>query len=119
VHDYHAVEVLIDRLRNELDDLERNPVAEVRIRADTIFSPEALQQAYEMQTTDTPLQGSALFVERRAERECRTCGHAWTATDDDLTGHWVVCPECGALSPTQGGGNIEVVGVTRAPRPQD
>ena len=112
MHDYHAVETLIERLTSELEGRELGRVAEVRIRASAVFSPEALQQAYEMLTRETPLQGSRLVVEELPdERECPACGKAWLVSPDDLAGHMLVCPSCGALSTIEGGSGIEVVGI--------
>jgi hydrogenase nickel incorporation protein HypA/HybF len=113
MHDYHAVEALVERLKHETADLEGERIAEVRIRADAVFSPEAMQQAYEMLTPGTPLEGSRLVVEEQAsEHECPACGARWMVSRDDLAGHMLVCPSCGALSPIEGGSGIEVVAVT-------
>jgi Zn finger protein HypA/HybF involved in hydrogenase expression len=110
VHDYHAAEALVERLKGELDHPER--VTEVRIRAAATYSPEALQQAYEMLTQGTPLKGSSLVVEERPdERECPSCGKSWHVSRDDLAGHLIVCPHCGAASAIAENSGIEVVGV--------
>ncbi|HEX9122316.1 MAG TPA: hydrogenase maturation nickel metallochaperone HypA [Actinomycetota bacterium] len=115
MHDYHAVHALVERLTGELDPAELEAVARVRIRAGAAFSPEALMQAYEMLTLATPLEGSRLVVEGSTDRaECPTCGHAWAVTDDDLAGHWLACPSCGALCEFGTGAGLEVVGITSA-----
>jgi len=115
VHDYHAVKALVERLTSELEDRER--ITEVRIRAAATYSPEALEQAYEMLTQGTRLDGSRLVVEDLPdERECSACGHSWTVTRDDLVGHLVVCPSCGTPSAIEGGSGIAVVGVTATER---
>jgi Zn finger protein HypA/HybF involved in hydrogenase expression len=97
MHDYHAVSVLIR-------DLFTHPAAgdidEVLVRASPVFSPESLQQAYEMQTIDTPLAGSRLLVEEAVdERTCDGCRTVWRLSSDDVAGHVVVCPSCGAMTP--------------------
>jgi len=109
VHDLHAVETLIERLRSAgLQDL-----TEVRIQAGPTFSPEALEQAYTMLTQDTPLAGSRLVVvELPDDRGCSACGRKWTVTRDDVAGHAVLCPSCGSPSPTDGGASIEVLGIS-------
>ncbi len=97
MHDYHAVSALIRRLAGEPD---AGAVEEVRVRASPVFSPESLQQAYEMQTLDTPLEGSRLLVEEAEdERVCEACGAAWRLSRDDVAGHLVVCPSCGTPAP--------------------
>ena len=117
MHDHHAVKALVERLAIGIVGTER--IAEVRIRAGATFSPEALEQAYEMLTQGTLLEGSRLVVEPgQDERECPACGNTWGATNEDLAGHWVVCPSCGAPSAIEGSTGIEVVGITvRSPDP--
>jgi hydrogenase nickel incorporation protein HypA/HybF len=114
MHDYHAVEALVERLREELGEREQTEVAEVRIRADSVFSSEALQQAYEMLTADTPLEGSRLVVEElESEWQCPSCGGSWTVSRDDLVGHLLVCPSCGSASSIESGHAIEVAAIER------
>jgi Zn finger protein HypA/HybF involved in hydrogenase expression len=115
VHDYHAVKALVEHLRASLGDREAGRVEEVRIRADPTLSPEALTLAYEMLTRDTPLEGSLLVVEEPPdERLCRACGASWTATHDDVAGHLLICPSCGALSAIEGSSGLDLIGVTAA-----
>lgn len=109
MHDYQVVETLVERLTDQLAD--RDHVTEVRIRANPIFSPEALEQAFEMLTADTQLEGSRLLVERTDDCECPACGASWTPVHDDLVGSLVVCPACGEPSPMQGLMGIELVGI--------
>jgi hydrogenase nickel incorporation protein HypA/HybF len=111
MHDYHAVKALIERLTDGSTELP-TPVVEVRIRAGAAFSPEALQQAYEMLTPGTPLEGSALEVQDLPqERSCSACGRTWSVSREDLAGHLVVCPSCGALSPIEGSTALELIEV--------
>jgi len=116
VHDYHAVEALVERLTSELGDSQAGRVAEVRIRASAVFAPEALQQAYEMLTPGTPLEGSRLLVEELpVEHTCAACGKPSPVSRDDLAGHMLVCPLCGALSAIESHQTIEILGVDGAP----
>ena len=108
MHDYHAVSALVARLTR--DPSLAAGIAEVRVRASPVFSPEALQQAYQMLTEDTPLCGSRLLVDKLADRrECALCGATWSVSSDDVAGHLVVCPSCGALSPLDAGAAIELL----------
>ncbi len=119
MHDYYAVETLVEQLTKELGGLgdpgaER--VQQVRVRADVTLSPESLEQAYEMLTQDTPLEGSRLvFAGPPDERWCETCGHRWAATHDDVAGHLLICPSCGTLIPIESKVTIEVLEITSAP----
>jgi Zn finger protein HypA/HybF involved in hydrogenase expression len=109
MHDYHAVEAVVERLRSaHLED-----VTEVRIRAGAAFSPVALRQAYEMLTLGTPLQGSHLLVEpASSECTCSSCEGSWIMTSNDLAGHLILCPDCGAPSPIEDVTSIEIVGIS-------
>ena len=117
MHDYHAVGALIAHLAAD-PSLEEG-IAEVRVRASPVFSPEALRQAYQMLTEDTPLRGSRLLVEELADRrECVLCGTSWVVSPDDVAGHVVICPSCGALAPLGGGAAIELLEI-RSHRARD
>ncbi|GIU99444.1 MAG: hypothetical protein KatS3mg014_1060 [Actinomycetota bacterium] len=107
MHDQHAVRELIERLSR----LEG--VAEVRVRAGPVFSPEALEQAYAMLTVGTRLEGSRLVVEeRREDRTCPACDHTWTVSSEDVAGHLVLCPACGDPAPLEDVAALEVAGIT-------
>ena len=109
MHEVHAVEALVDRLTSEL---VHHGIAEVRIRVGPTLSPEALEQAWEMLTQDTRLQGSCLVVEERPDqRTCPSCGGSWTVSKDDVAGHAVLCPSCGAASPIEDETGIEVLAI--------
>ena len=112
MHEVHAAEALVERLESELERESLDRIAEVRVRASVVFSPEALQQSYEMLVSETALRGSRLVVEELPdERECPSCGGVWTISRDDVTGHVLVCPSCGGLSSIEGGSGIEVAAV--------
>lgn len=110
MHDYHAISVLIEKL---LDIGE--PIEEVRIRVGVDSSPDSLQQAYQMLTHDTPLAGSHLLVEERLDvRRCPSCDEVWRVTRDDVLGHVIVCPSCGAGCSVDREAEIEVLEVSAA-----
>ncbi len=112
MHDYHAMSALVTRLA--ADPSLAEGIAEVRVRASPVFSPDALRQAYQMLTEDTPLRGSHLLVEDRADRrECARCGTSWAVSPDDVAGHLVICPSCGAPAPLDAGAVIELLEIRR------
>ena len=114
MHDYHAIGALVARLAR--DPSLADGIAEVRVRASPVFSPDALRQAYQMLTEDTPLSGSRLLIEELADRrECAQCGTAWTVSLDDIAGHLVICPSCGALAPLDAGALIELLEIRSHP----
>ncbi|HLZ37596.1 MAG TPA: hydrogenase/urease maturation nickel metallochaperone HypA [Mycobacteriales bacterium] len=95
MHEYHAVSALVALLQR--DPSLAGP--EVRVRASPVFCADSLQQAFEMLTADTALAGSRLAVEEMSDRRtCARCGWQSTVSRDDVVGHAVVCPRCGAVS---------------------
>ena len=120
MHDYHAVKALIDHLAADADLADG--ILEVRVEAGAEFSPEALVQAYEMLAPGSGLEGSRLVVAALAEdRECLSCGSHWALTPDEVIGHLVVCPSCGAASPLGDANGLRLVEVKKRnqelPRP--
>ncbi len=114
MHDYHAVSALVARLAD--DPSRAEGIAEVCVRASPVFWPEALQQAYQMLTEDTPLSGSRLLVEVLADLcECAQCGTAWVVSPEDVAGHLVICPSCGALTPLDARAAIELLEIRNHP----
>ncbi len=115
MHDYEAVEKLIDRLVEGLGPFDR--ITRVRIRVSPIYSPNALEQAFEMVTRDTPLEGAELEIEGAGEQMCPSCGARWSPTHDDLAGPWLVCPECASRTPIESTG-LAVLEVVGGPAPK-
>jgi Zn finger protein HypA/HybF involved in hydrogenase expression len=108
MHDYHAISVLIEKLLETGESID-----EVRIKVGVDSSPESLQQAYEMLTHDTPLEGSRLLIEERLDvRRCPGCDELWRATREDVLGHMIICPWCGQATPVDKEAGIEVVEVS-------
>jgi len=111
MHDHAAVTALIDHVM--AGDVPPADIAEIRIRAASSLSPEALEQAYEMLVLETPLRGSRLVVVSSSERRaCSSCGGSWSVTPDDMAGHLVVCPSCGAPSRIENGADIQVLEIS-------
>jgi Zn finger protein HypA/HybF involved in hydrogenase expression len=114
VHDYHAVSALVARLARDPSLAET--ITEVRVRASPVFSPEALRQAYQMLTENTTLSRSRLHVEELADRrECAQCGTTWAVSPDDVAGHLVICPSCGAPTPLDATAAIELLEIRSHP----
>ena len=110
MHDLGVVQELIERLQGGPED-----VVEVRMRAGASFSLEAMQQAWEMLVPGTALEGARLVVERSIDvHRCAACGEHWTVQPEDVTGHMVLCPSCGAVCPLSDGARVEVIAVRTA-----
>jgi Zn finger protein HypA/HybF involved in hydrogenase expression len=95
VHEYAAVEALIDGLSRQLAGRGVRRVTTVRLRRGSAFDEAALHQAYAMLTPGTPLAGAALEVSVEDLEVACGCGHRQVITSDDLVGHLFVCPACG------------------------
>lgn len=97
MHEYAAVQSLVEGLLVELAGRSVTRVQSVCLRRGSAFDPEALDQAWPMATAGTLLANASLTVEvDNFELHCR-CGHRRIVTSDDLIGHMVVCPDCGTV----------------------
>lgn len=95
MHEYAAVQSLVEGLLAELETRSVTRVQSVRLRRGSAFDPAALDQAWPLATRDTLLAGAALTVEVEVfELHCQ-CGLRRVITSDDLIGHLVICPNCG------------------------
>ena len=111
MHDYGVVEALIEQLRGGPED-----IVAVRIRAGVAFSPEAMHQAWEMLTQETALDGVRLTIEQPSDvHTCAACGERWVVHPEDVLGHMVFCPSCGAVCPLGDGANVEIVEIETRP----
>ncbi|HSJ50892.1 MAG TPA: hydrogenase maturation nickel metallochaperone HypA [Actinomycetota bacterium] len=112
MHDVHIAAAIVDHLTRSLGSEGLKRVTRVRIRADAVLEPASLRQAYEMLTTSGPLQGSRLEVETISRScTCPRCASSWAPTSEDAEGHLLLCPTCGAPSPVDDAGAIELVEV--------
>lgn len=112
MHEYSIVEDLIKQLTDKLNAQGIDQVKQIRMRRDSTFSKGALEQAYEMLSPNTPLQGAALVIEdREITNKCEGCGFEETVNADDLLGHHYVCPECGKSVLIDEHHGLEVLGI--------
>lgn len=112
MHEYSIVEQMIQSLSKEFQREGIEQVKEIRLRRNSIFSAGALEQAFEMLSPNTPLQGAALIVEDVVfEHECKNCGRKAVITHDDLVGHHIICENCGASEYIDESGGLELLEV--------
>jgi Zn finger protein HypA/HybF involved in hydrogenase expression len=116
VHELAAVAALVERLTEWLAEREPATVERLRIRRGSDFSEEALLQGFEVLSRGTPLAGARLEIEVAEVQATCVCGQAQTVTADDLIGHLLVCPACGALVDLPALAELEVLDLTLAPR---
>lgn len=112
MHEYAAVEALIEGLSHELAGRRVRRVTMVRLRRGSAFDDAALRQAYAMLTPGTPLAGAALEVAVEDLEVACDCGHRQIITSDDLVGHLFVCPACGTPQEIENTHDLAVVEVT-------
>jgi hydrogenase nickel incorporation protein HypA/HybF len=90
MHEVGLVEAIVAAVRRRSGN---RPVAAVRVRIGSLHRVKrfSIEQAFELATADTPLEGAALeLVEIPITSRCGTCGAEHVG--DEMV---PVCPECG------------------------
>lgn len=96
MHEYSIVEDMMKQLCTQLQEKGVSKVTGIRMRRESTFSQGALEQAFEMLSPNTPLEGATLEIEETViENTCAKCGYEDTIDNDDLVGHYYICPNCG------------------------
>jgi len=98
MHEFSIVEELVTELKARLSDENVEHVAEIHFLRGSTFSEDALRMALESFSLGTPLEGAAVVIETLPITFHCVCGYAHPITADDLQGHMMVCPACGAVS---------------------
>lgn len=98
MHEFSIVEALITELTSRLVEENVEHVAEIHFRRGSTFSEDALRMAFESLAVGTPLEGAAVVIECVPILFSCACGYVQSITTDDLHGHMMVCPKCGAVS---------------------
>ena len=111
MHEYAAVDELIDNLTGQLARQGVRRVTTIHLRRGSAFDPAALEQAYALLSAGTPLEGARLLVSVEDLDFACPCGHRQVITSDDLIGHLFVCPACGAAREIANTHDLAVVGV--------
>lgn len=96
MHEFGIVEEMIHEISDKLHQQGVERVKEIRFRRDSTFSKDALEQAYEMLSPHTPLEGATLVIEDQIIiNKCKGCGYQEPVNENNMLGHYYVCPECG------------------------
>ena len=99
MHELSLVEALVDECRRLAGD---RPVVALRVRVGATLGGDELHQAFALLTADTLLAGAVLEVEAEAPAITCDCGFRGPVGADDVIGHVVVCPGCGAGARVRG-----------------
>jgi len=87
-------------------------VKEIKLRRGSTFAEGPIQQAFEIMSENTPLQGAELVIEEFAvEHKCKHCGCKQVLTPDDLLGHLFICPECGENEEVEESQGLELMNI--------
>ncbi|TVR20864.1 MAG: hydrogenase maturation nickel metallochaperone HypA [Anaerolineaceae bacterium] len=110
-HEFSIVESLMVDLVGQLQSAEVEQVTEIHFRRGSAFSEDALRQAFDVFSRDTPLQGAELVIETvNLDHQC-VCGREQVITSDDLIGHMFVCPACGMMREVDEAHDLELLEV--------
>ena len=91
------------------------PVTVVRVRRAATIPEAAVRAAFQALTTDGPLAGAVLEIEPQPVPLRCPCGATSLLGDADVIGGLAVCPSCGAVSPHEHRGELELVEVRSLP----
>lgn len=114
MHEYSIVSELVGLILARLDGQGISKVEEVHLRKGEllVLSTEALEQAYQLLSAETILEGSRLVIEEtKAWVECPGCGYSGGAECHRY--HFIApilkCPCCGASVRIAQGQGLELV----------
>jgi Zn finger protein HypA/HybF involved in hydrogenase expression len=111
MHEFSAVQAIVQALLTQLDREKIRRVSLVRIRRNSAFPEEILTIAFQAVTQGTPLESAQLVIETTDLLfEC-ACGNKKPLTEYDLTGHMYLCPTCGMVSEVDGTHDLELIEV--------
>jgi Zn finger protein HypA/HybF involved in hydrogenase expression len=116
MHEYAAVEAMIEDLSDHLAARGIERVAAVRLRRSSAFDDDALRQAFAMLSPGTPLEGAILGVTVEILDFACDCGHRQVITADDLIGHLFICPSCGAAREIEHSDDLVVLAIVAEER---
>ncbi len=97
MHEFSIVEQLVSELTGRLAEDDVTHVSEVHFQRGSTFSEDAMRMAFEAFSVGTPLEGATVVIETVPITFHCPCGYTQMITVDDLQGHMMVCPACGAV----------------------
>ncbi len=113
MHEFSVVKELVEHVRRVAAEREDMDVIEVRLRKDSVLSGTAVQQAFELIVTDTPIADAQLVIEERQVRHvCPGCGFTQIVEAGHLLGHLYICPECDTAEELDEAHGLSILSVT-------
>ena len=115
MHEVAAVGELVDAVLREIAVHQPCRVDGVRIQRGSTFAEDALTQAWEMLTRQTPLAGVTLDVEVVNHVVDCACGEERTMLAEELVGHLWMCLNCAHVEEIDEHDDLTLLGVTLTP----
>ncbi len=119
MHEYALMENVIATIMAELQTSQEVPADQpltvtLKVGALEMHSEEATRQAFEVLTKGTPLEGARFnLIILPVTLDCSQCGFQGPlpmgAADPHDALPLAECPQCGALTPVQGGRGVESI----------
>ena len=119
MHEYAAVEAMIEALSDHLAARGIARASAVRVRRSSAFDDAALRQAFAMLSPGTPLEEAILGVTVENLDFACDCGHRQVIAADDLIGHLFICPSCGAAGEIEHSDDLVVLTIVAEERAED
>ena len=117
MHEYSLMEQVIAHILAELKKVEgppdgSSPEVVLKVGALAVHSEAATRQAYEVLVKGTPLEQSRLNLTiEPVTLTCAKCGYQGPLPEGAVDPHdlspLAECPQCGAVTPVQGGRGVE------------
>jgi Zn finger protein HypA/HybF involved in hydrogenase expression len=112
MHEFSIVEGFVADLTARLRRDGVTRVESVHILRNSTFSEEALRLAFAANAVGTPLAEAQLLIETSPVTLHCQCGHQQAISTEDLHGHMVVCPICGAVQEIDEAHDLTILGLT-------
>lgn len=111
MHEFGVTETIIARLLSQLRREKIHRVLSIRFQRSSAFSEEVLRQTFDVLSMNTPLAGARLFVDVLVLRVSCDCGYRSEVNSEDLFGHVLICPQCGAAREVAEAHDLELLEV--------
>ena len=119
MHEYGAVESVVNHVLAQIREEHVHHVCSIRFRRSSAFSEDALKQAFRALSANTVLDGARLEIEtQNVDFRCQ-CSYTQVVHSDDLMGHMFVCPNCGEAREIKQCHDLSLVSVVVEDAPEE